>query len=243
VLLGVALLPFACWQLRNAATPLARTGGERAIASISHGSYPGMVFRDERFRGFPYREDPEQPAFGASWQNLGDVLARRVAADPWRYASWYLFEKPVWLWSFDLVQGRGPLVYEVANSPYDTNAVVGATAAAMRWLHVPVMLLAAAGALIVVLRPRLRDGGAPRLLGFVAVLGTIVYLPVIPDPRYLQPIRPVLFVLAAAAANGVFVWLVQRCSASASSPGESAGDRAAPAAATATTSGGAPPNV
>ncbi len=207
---ALALLPLLVWNVRNAGQDLARTGGERATASISHGSYPGMVFRDPRWRGFPYREDPEQPAFGSSWAGLGDVLRRRVAAEPWRYLSWYAIEKPVWLWGWDLVQGRDVLVYEVANSPYQRQPVMAATHALMRVLHGPCMLLAAAAALVLAWNRRRRWPFAAQALGLVAVFGTLVYLPVIPDPRYLQPIRPVLFVLAAAAGAAAVQWAIAR---------------------------------
>jgi hypothetical protein len=49
---------------------------------ISHGSYPGMVYQSQQYFGFPYKEDPEQPEFGASWSNLWNVLAPRVQQDP-----------------------------------------------------------------------------------------------------------------------------------------------------------------
>lgn len=208
-ILAVALLPFVAWNVRNQTTELARKGSERATASISHGSYPGMVFEDPRYFGFPYREDPAQPEFGQSWSNLFEVLGPRVAAEPLTYAKWYLLDKPVWLWSWPLVQGNDVNVYPVGNSPYERQPVMAATHVAMRWLHVPVMLLAVAGAVVGLLRAR-RDPGAhwaPFALGAVAVLGTLAYLPVIPDPRYLQPFRPVLFVLAGSALPMAFAWL------------------------------------
>jgi hypothetical protein len=223
---AATLLPFAAWTARNASQPLVRRGSERAIASISHGSYPGMVFRDPRLRGFPYREDPEQPAFGSSWQRLGDVLGERIAADPLRYASWYLLEKPVWLWGWDVVQGRDVYVYEVVDSPYERHAAAAATHTLMRSAHLPIMLLAACTALAAALRRRPAGEGraaAPRLLGTAAIAGTIAYLPVIPDPRYLQPLRPALFVLAAAGATAlVLAWRRRAGSASAAAPATAA---------------------
>ncbi len=198
-----ALLPFAAWQVRNQTQELARAGTARITASISHGSYPGMVYRDPRLVGFPYREDPAQPAVGSSWHDLRAVLGPRIAAEPVRYLSWYLLEKPLWLWRWDLVQGRGHQVYPARNDPFESHPVVGAVRTGMAWLHVPVMLLAAAAALAAVVRPGPRAGGAAGLLGVAAVVGTLVYLPVIPDPRYLQPLRPALFVLAALAAHTV----------------------------------------
>ena len=223
--LFLALLPLLAWTVRNQAQPLARTGGERMVASISHGSYPGMVFRDPRLVGMPYSEDPEQPAFGTSWGKLGEVLQRRVTEEPWRYASWYLLEKPLWLWRWDHVQGHGALVYDVSNSPYERQPVMAASQWLMRWLHVPVMLLAASGALVLALNRRRRFGFLAQVLGLLAVLGTLAYLPVIPDPRYLQPLRPFLFVLACGVAAAV-ARLVQRtrgCSREVSSAAENGG--------------------
>jgi 4-amino-4-deoxy-L-arabinose transferase-like glycosyltransferase len=200
---ALACVPFAAWSLRNQVQPLALRGSERVTASISHGSYPGMVFQDSRLFGYPYREDPEQPAFGASWSGLSRVLGPRIAADPWRYVWWYAVEKPVWLWSWPLVQGRDVLVYEVANSPYERQPVMQASHALMRWLHVPVMVLALLGAAVAVVRHRRGPQWEPFALALVAIAGTLAYVPVIPDPRYLQPIRPLLFVLAAATLGAV----------------------------------------
>ncbi|MGK0432100.1 MAG: hypothetical protein ACJA0V_001237 [Planctomycetota bacterium] len=204
---ALAMLPFVLWNVRNQTTELARRGSERATASISHGSYPGMVYEDEKLFGFPYREDPAQPEFGSSWCNLAKVLWPRVQAEPLRYLKWYAFDKPVWLWSWPLVQGRDIYVYPLSKSPYDRQAVMKASYALMHWLHVPVMLLALLGAGYGILRGRREQSWAPQALGWIAVLGTLAYLPVIPDPRYLQPIRPVLFVLAGAAVPMIVAWL------------------------------------
>lgn len=223
--LAIALVPFAGWQLRNKTTELHLSGSARATASISHGSYPGMVFEDPRYFGFPYREDPAQPEFGASWSKLFDVLGERVAERPWRYVSWYALEKPVWLWSWPLVQGSDVYVYPVGNSPYERQPVMAATHAVMRWLHVPVMLLAAAGALLAIVRGRRNAHWAAHAAGLVALFGTLAYLPVIPDPRYLQPFRPVLFTLCAASVPLLLAWLRRDRSAEA--------ERSEPAAASA----------
>ena len=149
----------------------------------------------------------DRPAFGSSWSDLFEVLGPRVAAEPLRYLKWYALDKPVWLWSWPLVQGTDVYVYPVGNSPYERQPVMAMTHTAMRWLHVPVMLLAFAGALLSVWRRRHEPSWCGPALGLVAVFGTLAYLPVIPDPRYLQPVRPVLFVLAGAAGSLVFGWM------------------------------------
>lgn len=225
VFVAIALTPLLVWSARNQSADLAHRGSERVIASISHGTYPGMVHEDPRYFGFPYQEDPAQPAFGSSWENLYEVFTARAAADPWRYASWYLLEKPVWLWGWALVQGTDVYVYQVGNSPYERQAVMRGTWWVMRALHWPVMILAAAAALVLVWNPRRRFGVLPQSLGLIAVVGTLAYLPVIPDPRYLQPFRPVLFVLAGAAVLAVVRLSAARRRADVSHPrGQAAGE-------------------
>jgi peptidoglycan/LPS O-acetylase OafA/YrhL len=73
----------------------------------------------------------------------------------------------------------------------------------MHALHLPVMLLAALGALGAAWWHRRTVAWQLQALGLLAIAGTLAYLPVIPDPRYLQPFRPLLFVLAAAGAVGL----------------------------------------
>ncbi|MCA8950915.1 MAG: hypothetical protein KDE27_15530 [Planctomycetes bacterium] len=207
--LVVGLLPVLAWGIRNHTIDLAHHGSERVIASISHGSYPGMVYENPRLFGFPYREDPRQPEFGSSWQGLRTVLAERISADPMRYAVWYLLEKPVWLWGFELVQGSDVCVYEVGNSPYERQPVMRATHWLMHVLHWPVMLLAAGAAVTLAWNRRRRFGVVPQALGLLAVFGTLAYLPVIPDPRYLQPFRPALFVLTGASVWAIGSWALR----------------------------------
>jgi len=210
VFVVIALTPMLVWTARNQRDDLALRGSQRITASISHGTYPGMVYEDPRLLGFPYHEDPEQPEFGSSWEKLGTVFARRAGKEPWRYVSWYALEKPVWLWGWDLVQGVGVLVYDVAESPYERQPIMRATHWVMKMLHAPVMILAAAAALVLVWNRRRRFGVVPQCLGLVAVFGTLAYLPVIPDPRYLQPFRPVLFVLTGAAVYWLALTLAAR---------------------------------
>lgn len=198
-----ALLPFATWSVRNATTDLAQRGSERVTASISHGSYPEMVFRDPRFRGYPYREDPEQPAFGSSFHDLGRVLGPRVAAEPWRYVQWYLLQKPLWLWGWNVVQGRDAFIHEIANNVYDDQPAVEITHTLMYWLHVPLMVLAAGAVLAFAWSARRKTADIAAMLALVIAACTAVHLLVIPDPRYMQPVRPLLFVMAAAAVAWV----------------------------------------
>jgi hypothetical protein len=204
----MALLPICAWSLRNHSQPLARTGADRAVATLSHGSYPGLFFATEEHRGEPYKEDPEQPAFGASWARCREVLGRRIAERPWRYLGWYLLEKPVWVWSHDLAQGTGAKVYPVRGSLLDEQPVLAGMQTLLRWLHLPFCLLGLAG-LFVSLRSLAKPAALSLPLSLLAVAMvwfTAVPTVFLPDARYLVPLRPVQAVLAAAAVT----WLLGR---------------------------------
>ncbi|HLQ38421.1 MAG TPA: hypothetical protein VK348_11505, partial [Planctomycetota bacterium] len=200
-----AAVPIGAWSLRNATQPLARSGGERVLVSLSHGSYPGMFFATEQYRYYPYREDPEQPAFGASWPRFRAVLAQRMAERPWRYLGWYLFEKPVWLWSWTILQGTGDAyVYPVRHSPFETQPALSCLRDLYRGLQLPFALLAAFGCLLAWWHAQLRPLAIP--LAF----STALYSLLLPDPRYFVPLRPLQAVLAAGAVALLCQWLRAR---------------------------------
>ncbi|MGE3174555.1 MAG: glycosyltransferase family 39 protein [Planctomycetota bacterium] len=231
VLFAAAALPLGAWSVRNHSQDLARTGGERVLASLSHGSYPGMLFASERYRYFPYAEDPEQPEFGASWPRFREVFAARVAERPARHLWWYCAEKPAWLWGWDIVQGAGPVyVYPVRHSILDEQPVVRTLAGVARWLHWP-MVAACLFGIVLALRRGAASAADQRarsawLRPMVVLLlwFTAVYTMFVPDPRYLVPLRPLQAVVAAAAVTALWQrWSRRKGEGRSESKGE--GDR------------------
>jgi 4-amino-4-deoxy-L-arabinose transferase-like glycosyltransferase len=207
---GLAVVALTCgaalaaWAARNALVlaPDALRGSSRALQTISHGSYPDFVFRDPRWRYMPYRDDPEQPRYGEDPGHFLRVFAQRVAERPLRYASWYGLEKARHLWGFDGLQAtREIYTYPASTSVYDEHAAAEATLTVMRALHWPVVLCALFGLLWRRLRPDAAAGTSSlRLLGACVVYVTCLGVVFAPWPRYVVPLRPVLYVLAVAGA-------------------------------------------
>lgn len=206
-LLAVFLVGAGAWQARSALVVPegAATAGQRVVATLSHGSYPQLFFATEANRYFPYREDPEQPEFGRTWSRFASVLGSRIAAEPLRYLKWYVLEKPVWLWSWGIVQGQGDVfVYPVRTSLFERVAVVDFVRTVMHWLHplcVVLMLIA------VLLRK------APLPIVVTLVWFTLLHSLFLPDPRYLVPLKPLLFVTASVGVGAVlarFGWFGNR---------------------------------
>jgi len=97
-LLLFTLFP-AGWALRNniSLPPDAPTGSFRATSTLSHGAYPGFIYKNPQYKYFMYKEDPMQPEFGSSFKSFRRILWSRFKERPLRYISWYIFEKPYYL--------------------------------------------------------------------------------------------------------------------------------------------------
>ncbi|MEZ5963434.1 MAG: glycosyltransferase family 39 protein [Planctomycetota bacterium] len=214
-MLAVCAVAQGGWALRNAVSVAgdAPRGASRALQTISHGTYPDFVYRDPRFRYMPYRDDPEQPRYGEDPGHFWRVFTSRVAERPWRYASWYLLEKPVHLWGFDGLQAdREIYTYPASQTLYDKHAAAGMTLSLMRLLHWPLVLLGVLGAASALRWRRDRVRTPTTLLAFVVCIGwmTVVGVVFAPWPRYVMPLRPALFVLATVASWRLVAALARR---------------------------------
>jgi hypothetical protein len=198
------------WSVREAVSvgdPALR-GSARAVQTMSHGAYPDFIHRNPAFREYPYLDDPEQPEFGSSFGAFSRILAKRVAERPLRYASWYLFEKPYWLWSWRILQGdpnEDIYVYPVERSLYRQFAPAEWSCILMQLLHLPLVVLAFYAAFLCVRGVR---GSAsfdaalalPLLPAAVLILVTVLYTVFACWSRYAVPFRPVLYVAAVWGA-------------------------------------------
>lgn len=205
---GIFLLVFILfpigWFLRNAIVlaPDAPRGGDRAVATMSHGAYPGFIFENPRYQYFPYREDPMQPAFGGSIDDFLRIFWSRFKERPVRYLSWYLLEKPYYIWSWNILQGQGDIyIYPVLTSLYIESEITNWTRVAMKYIHPVILLLAFAGGLLFVYRYRQLKGDedlhvTPLLLFLVCLYYTMFYTIFASWPRYSIPLRPELYLIA-----------------------------------------------
>lgn len=202
------ILPGA-WMLRNTLVlpPGAPTAGQRALSTLSHGTYPGFIYKTERFKYFPYREDPMQPAFGTSLNTFLSVLWARFKERPIRYLSWYLLEKPYHLWGWNFLQGQGDVyVYPVKTSWYHTSYGAYLSKFLMRLMHPLLVGMSLLGILLAAFAgPRRlpRGNGYDNWVFLLIVLlyYTVLYSIFAPWPRYSVPLRPLLFVWALISLN------------------------------------------
>jgi 4-amino-4-deoxy-L-arabinose transferase-like glycosyltransferase len=204
--LAFSLFPVG-WTLRNHLNLPADAlkGSSRALATLSHGTYPDFVYKSEHFKYVPYKEDPMQPAFGSSMENFITIFKERFQERPWRYIRWYLFEKPYYLWSWNLLQGNDVYVYKVSSSLYTTSSLANLKREVMKFLHPMILILSLAGIPLCFLRVRQcpEEMAVPLCIMLVLVYYTFLYMVFASWPRYSIPLRPELYLWAAWSVNAL----------------------------------------
>ena len=202
-LLVFALFPGG-WMLRNALflPPNAERGSDRAVTALSHGAYPDFIYKDVYFKRFPYREDPEQPAFGSSFGQFTRILSKRVSKQPIRYISWYLFGKPVYLWRWSILQGVGDIyIFPLSGDLFEVSPSAGVVKKIMQVIHPWLLSLVAAGMLLLLHRAWKQSVSCdaiwlPMHCFAVCIYATVLYMVFAPWPRYSIPFRPELYLCA-----------------------------------------------
>ena len=197
------------WSLRTAlvVSPGSPHGLQRALSTMAHGSYPGYVYKSEAYKYYPYREDPQQPEFSSSLKRFASIFYERFSQRPMRYISWYLFEKPYYLWSWNILQGQGDVyVYPVKKPFFEAFSWAKALHTLMRMLHPVAVGLALMGVFgWLAGRFHVKGAGSSMPAPQTTLLIVLVYFTALHAlfaglPRYSIPLRPELYLVAVGAA-------------------------------------------
>lgn len=196
-------LTYLPWIVRNEIT-LGRTGDRTLmINTLHHGLYPDFRYNgDPATFGYPYRFDPRASEIAASLPAVLGEIAARFRAAPAEYLRWYLIGKPWMFWSWTMAEGPGDVfVYPVKKTPYVELPHFSASHGLMRILHIPLLLLAFVGSVLVWLPQRVHalSGSAlfaARLVSLVLWYFTVLHMVGAPFPRYSVPLRPFMFAAA-----------------------------------------------
>ncbi len=199
VLFSFSLI-FGIWTIRNLYT-LGTTGDDTLmVGTLQHGAYPGFMYNDDpKTLGYPYRFDPKTPQINKSLAAVTEEIQHRFREEPAKYLRWYLFGKPIALWSWNMVEGMGDVFeYPVTSTPYDYLPQFQLTHKVMYALHWPLVLLAFAGCIIVWLPASLTrlsesQSFTARSISLLLIYFTLLHMVGAPYPRYSIPLRPFLY--------------------------------------------------
>jgi len=208
-LMVFTLFPSA-WYIRNALNTPEGVKNNRALGTMAHGTYPNFIYKSEKYKYFPYREDPEISKLSSSVSSFISILSKRVKERPLRYLVWYLIEKPYYLWSWNILQGQGDIyVYPVKTSLYQQSPFLEITRIAMKVLH-PVIMFSALLGIIIIITSSLTKKRlfyiTETTIAILIIYYTIIYTIFASWPRYSIPMRPELYLFSIWTISIVFQW-------------------------------------
>lgn len=211
---GAFMFLWIAWLLRNHLSVTQASDSSVMISSILHGLYPNLMYQgDPESFGFPYRYDPNKEAITESLSTLLTEIIRRFHSQPWEHLQWYLFGKPIFLFSWQYVQGVGEsFIYPVKTTPYYYYSHFQMTHAMMKNLHGGLMVLAGLGC-ISTWTPIAKKYLKPHALilfqaiSLLVIYFTLIHLLVAPLSRYAVPIRPLMYGMAFVPLVLLFKWI------------------------------------
>ncbi len=183
-------------------------GSDRAVVTMSHGAYPGFIYKNPNYWGIPYREDPLQPVFGSSFTNFSKILWSRVKDEPIRYIGWYFIGKPYYLWNWNIIQGTGDIyINPVKTDLFMESWILASVKKVMALLHPLLLFLTLCSIPMVLIRIRMPRKIESYLMNVtlmplvVCIYFTIICAIFAPWPRYSIPLRPELYMCAVWALS------------------------------------------
>lgn len=203
VYLAPVLLVIVGWSVRGTISVAddQQSSGDRLLVNLSSGLYSDYHEKWKEAGSFP-NSNIEIPGTDThSYQEFSMKLFNRLSTQPMQTLSWYVVQKPVLLFSWDLVVAEGGIyVYRVLSSPYESSNLAIFSYSLMKSLHVWLVLSAFLG-LIFIWKGRSDVLLVPRLLYLSVVYVSLVYVATQSAPRYSIPLRPEVYICAV-----FFLW-------------------------------------
>lgn len=146
--------------------------------------------------------DPSNPAdldlveFNGSYGLFLSALSQRIMSSPLHYLKWYLIEKPINLWGWDIAVGYFDVfVFPVFTSPYHKNILAQSSHKFMKSIHYGLFSFACLCAILGVYC--WKNTKIEVLLIILSVVYiSAVYVVTQADSRYSVPLRPEMYLLA-----------------------------------------------
>ncbi|MCK5716954.1 MAG: glycosyltransferase family 39 protein [Thiomargarita sp.] len=213
IYIGIAFLAImSLWITRNIVTMGAASNSKLIAGSLHHGMYPNFMYdKKPESYGFPYRFDPRSSEISASLPSVLTEIKRRFQEHPLEHLQWYLFGKPLTLLSWNIIQGMGDVfIYPVTRTPYDELTHFKISHDLMKFIHIPLVILAIIGSLIawrsqedlkLSQKSLLVVRSISLLLGYFILLHMVVA----PFPRYTVPMLPIIYGMAIFGGVQLFL--------------------------------------
>lgn len=217
VLLGIFIIFVSGWMIRGAFNvPDGRpSSSQRAFENLVIGSHPEyhQIWYSNLMAIDPTMKvlnpaDTEMALYKNNHSGFYDQLLQRIANDPALYLHWYLIQKPIELWGWNILVGDGDIyVFPVDSSFYDKSKIALTSLVVMKQLHFWLFGLAALGLFFAFC-----DKDYQRREPVIALYLLLVYISGIfvvlhSDARYSVPMRPEMYLCAVYGFSKLVAWV------------------------------------
>jgi len=206
----VFLVIVGAWSVRNMISVQSgeSSSSNRLFKNLVIGSHSDFF---DIYRANP--RDPKNPAtkdlkfLNKSYSAFTGLLLKRVIQNPGHYAKWYLIDKPILLWNWDILIGQGDIfVYPVKVSFYDKSKIASATHLTMMSIHYWLFGFAIMGG-ILLFKSINSMPHTPIFLYITLIYVSAVYVVTQSEPRYSIPLRPEMYLCAIFFISKTFEYL------------------------------------
>jgi len=207
------LLIWGPWVARNYIS-VKTSDNQLMMGTLHQGMYPGLMYKNNpQTLAYPYSFDPTYKEDNKDMPSVMRAIYRQFKQNPTEETAWYLFGKPVMLWSWSSIAGAGDVfIYPTPISPYSNSQVFRITHAFMYGWRWPLVIAALLACVLVWLpiTKRLFDNNQLFLLRAMSLLlfyNTGILMIGAPFPRYSIPFLPILFGMAIVFAFVAYRYL------------------------------------
>jgi len=217
LVIGFSLL-FGAWVTRNVISVDAPSDNHLMLMTLRAGAYRNLMYQDDP-RTYPYPNHAD-PDFKKTSRNLPSVLSeivREFEASPMKQLRWYLVEKPIIAWSWDMIEGyhfgeKGDVfTFPVISTPYHYLIHFRLTHAFMHATHWALVILMVGGVILVWLPQKklgLSDESVfvARVISLLLLYHIAIMILGSPTSRHSIPMRPFMYIMSMLPIVLAFNW-------------------------------------
>ncbi|WP_163832125.1 ArnT family glycosyltransferase [Spartinivicinus ruber] len=183
--------------------------------AFHYGSYPNLSYGAGP-RVSPRLSDSQYMKVSDDWQQVLIHVKNRAFKQPMEFIHWYVVDKFITYWQWDIIQGQGgPFIYQVNNSIYDYNLFHKKILKIFEEMHPLLIILAFIYATLILYRQakfRLKETPLTLFIGIILFYYSAVHIVLTPLPRYALPLYPLIYMMASLALVKLGTTLINKFS-------------------------------
>jgi hypothetical protein len=201
------------WLIRNAISVPPGDSPSLLAGTLLEGSYRGYIYA-ENPSTFPYG-GLHDPSFDFTRRSVFRTLypiMNKIAADPMGMMMWYFFEKPIYLFQWNNIDGVGDIfVYPILRTPFRDNGIFAFVRSIFYYLHPFIITLGLVGCFPPWIRAAAKIIPQEtvillRMASLMVIYLYLIHLPFFNATRYAVPFFPVIFLLAVSMIVISWTW-------------------------------------